>query len=77
MSQKLSPEEAALVIRAKKILKDRGLSADTDVKTICQAAGISRKTGYQRANKAMPTSDSKEQALREQLQQSGVSVGPR
>ncbi len=69
MSQKLSPEEAAVVIRAKKILKVRGLSPDTNVKTICQAAGISRKTGYQRANKAMPTSDSKEQALREQLQQ--------
>ena len=69
MSQKLSPEEAALVIRAKKILKARGLSADTDVKTICQAAGISRKTGYQRANKAMPTSDSKQQALHEQLEQ--------
>lgn len=69
MSQKLSPEEAAVVIRAKKILKARGLSPNTDVKTICQAAGISRKTGYQRANKAMPTSDPKEQALREQLEQ--------
>ena len=69
MSQKLSAEEAAVVIRAKKILKARGLSPDTDVKTICQAAGISRKTGYQRANKAMPASDSKEQALREQLEQ--------
>jgi predicted RNase H-like nuclease (RuvC/YqgF family) len=69
MSQKLSPEEAALVIKAKKILKVRGLSPDADVKTICQAAGISRKTGYQRANKQIPASDSKEQALREQLEQ--------
>ena len=69
MSQKLSPEEAALVIKARKILKARGLSPDTDVKTICQTAGISRKTGYQRANKQIPASDSKEQALREQLQQ--------
>ena len=69
MTQKLSPEEAAVVIRAKKILKGRGLSSDTDVKTICQAAGISRKTGYQRANKLMQASDLKEQALREQLQQ--------
>jgi hypothetical protein len=69
MSQKLSPEEAALVIKAKKILKVRGLSPDADVKTICQAAGISRKTGYQRANKQIPASDSKEQALREQLAQ--------
>ena len=69
MSQKLSPEEAAVVIKAKKILKARGLSPDTDIKAICQAAGISRKTGYQRANKAVSTSDSKEQALREQLEQ--------
>jgi hypothetical protein len=42
MSQKLSPEEVAVVIKAKKILKAQGLSPDTDVKTICQAAGISR-----------------------------------
>ena len=69
MSQKLSPEEVAVVIKAKNILKARGLSADTDVKTICQAAGISRKTGYQRANKLMESSDSQEQALREQLEQ--------
>ena len=69
MSQKLSAEEVAVVIKAKKILKAQGLSPDTDVKTICQAAGISRKTGYQWANKQMPTSDPKEQALREQLEQ--------
>ena len=69
MSQKLSPEEAAVVIKAKKILKARGFSPDTDVKTICQAAGISRKTGYQRANKQIPACDSKEQALRGQLEQ--------
>ena len=69
MSQKLSPEEVAVVIKAKKILKAQGLSPDTDVKTICQVAGISRKTGYQRANKLMESSDSQEQALREQLEQ--------
>jgi hypothetical protein len=69
MSQKLSPEEAAVVIKAKKILKARGLTPETDVKTICQAAGISRKTGYQRANKQIPAPDCREQALREQLEQ--------
>ena len=68
MSQKLNPDEVAAVIRAKKILKTQGLSLDTDVKTICQAAGISRKTGYQRANKLMKDSALKEQALREDLQ---------
>src|SRR5210317_1276710 len=69
MSQKLNPDEVAAVIKAKKILKAQGLSLDTDVKTICQAAGISRKTGYQRANKLMQVSDSQQQALREDLQQ--------
>lgn len=69
MSRKLSPEEIAVVIKAKKILKAQGLSPDTDVKTICQAAGISRKTGYQWANKPMPASDPQQQALREQLEQ--------
>ena len=68
MSQKLNPDEVAAVIKAKKILKAQGLSLDTDVKTICQAAGISRKTGYQRANKLMQDSALKEQALREDLQ---------
>jgi peptidoglycan hydrolase CwlO-like protein len=68
MSEKLTPEEVAAVIKARKILKARGFSPDTDVKTICEAAGISRKTGYQRANKETPASDSKEQALREQLE---------
>lgn len=69
MSQKLSPEEVAMVIKAKKILKARGFLPDTDVKTICQAAGISRKTGYQRANKEISASDSQQQALHKQLEQ--------
>jgi hypothetical protein len=69
MSQKLTPEEVAAVIKARKILKARGFSPDTDIKTICEAAGISRKTGYQRANKQTAASDCKEQALSEQLQQ--------
>jgi predicted DNA-binding transcriptional regulator AlpA len=69
MSQKLTPEEVAAVIKARKILKARGFSPDTDVKTICQAAGISRKTGYQWANKQIPACDPKQQALHEQLEQ--------
>jgi len=68
MSQKLNADEVAVVIKAKKILKNQGLSLDADVKTICQTAGISRKTGYQRANKLIQDSDLKEQALREDLQ---------
>ena len=69
MSAKLSPEEVATVIKARKILNAQGLAPDTNVKTICQAAGISRKTGYQWANKLVASSDSKQQALREELEQ--------
>lgn len=69
MSQKLSAEEVAAVIKARKILKARGFAPDTDVTTICQAAGISRKTGYKRANKLTESSDSQKQALRGQLEQ--------
>ena len=66
MSSKLTADEVAQVIHARKILKARGLSADTDVKTICQTAGISRKTGYQWANKE--GSDSQQHALGEELE---------
>jgi transcriptional regulator with XRE-family HTH domain len=47
MSEPLTPDEVAIIIRAKRLLKEKGLTPDTDVKTICNAAGISRKTGYQ------------------------------
>jgi len=69
MSVKLNPEQVATVIKARKILNAQGLAPDTNVKTICQTAGISRKTGYQWANKLVESSDLKEQALREQLEQ--------
>ena len=68
MSQQLSPDEVALVIRARKILKDRGFSKDADIKSLCQAAGISRKTGYQRANKLLQSSGFQEQAFRPELE---------
>jgi hypothetical protein len=47
MSEPLTPEEVAIIIRAKRLLKEKGLAPDTDVKTLCSQAGISRKTGYQ------------------------------
>lgn len=47
----LSQDEVAALIRARKTLKARGLARDADVKTICEAAGISRRTGYQWASK--------------------------
>ena len=50
MTERLSSEEVALLIRARKILKEKGLPKEVDVKTICEVAGVSRKTGYQWAN---------------------------
>jgi len=51
MPEKLTPEEVAIVIRSRQILKDKGLPRNADVTTACREAGISRKTGYQWANK--------------------------
>ncbi len=43
----LSAEEVATLIRARRILKEKQLPKDLDVKAICEMAGVSRKTGYQ------------------------------
>ena len=51
MNENLSQEEVGILIRGKKILRAKGLPMDADVKSICEAAGISRKTGYQWADK--------------------------
>ena len=47
MSDRLSAEEVAILIKARQIQKAKGLAKDADVKSICKAAGVSRKTGYQ------------------------------
>jgi transposase len=51
MSEELTPEEISLLIRGKKILNAKGLPRNIDVSSICEQAGISRKTGYQWADK--------------------------
>lgn len=66
MAEKLTEQEVALLIHARQLLKGKGLSKDADVKSICEAAGISRKTGYQWAS-AMKTSDKEEATVREEL----------
>jgi hypothetical protein len=65
MPQKLTTQEVAEVIRVRKIIKDRGFDKDVDIQTICQAAGISRKTGYQHANKLVESSNAQEQSHKE------------
>lgn len=69
MTNNLSSEEVAAVIKARKILKERGLPPYTDVTTICRAAGISRKTGYQWANKLKTSPDSQDESLRKEHEQ--------
>ena len=61
-----SPQEVALLIRARKILKEKGLPKDADVKAICEAAGVSRKTGYQWA-KGLDLSEGEDSSLKEEM----------
>jgi len=51
MSEKLSKDEVGILIQAKKIMRAKDLDKDVDVSKICQTAGISRKTGYQWAER--------------------------
>jgi hypothetical protein len=67
MGEQLERQEVAILVEGRKILKAKGLARDADVKTICQAAGISRKTGYQWASKLDEPSSQEEEALRQEL----------
>lgn len=51
MPDKMTPEEVAILIRARGIARENGLNPDADVSAICKAVGISRKTGYEWAGK--------------------------
>lgn len=67
MNENLSQEEVGILIRGKKILRARGLPMDSDVKAICEVAGISRKTGYQWAGKSAAKQRDVEHSLRQEL----------
>ena len=69
MAEKLTPEEVAILIQGRKILKTKGLGKDVDVKTICEAAGISRKTGYEWATKLISASARDDDELSKELVQ--------
>ncbi len=68
MSEKLTPEEVALLIRARRLLKEKGLSPDTDIKSLCEEVGISRKTGYQ-WEKQLDLAGSEDEVLRREYNQ--------
>jgi hypothetical protein len=69
MPDKLTLEEVAMVIRTRKLLKEKGFAPDTDVKTLCDKTGISRKTGYQWEKRLADLSKGSEDQLRRQLEQ--------
>lgn len=67
MPEKLNAQEVALFIRARQLLKAKGLCKDADVRSICEAAGISRKTGYQWARTLELSGGEGDTALKEEL----------
>lgn len=66
MKQALSPDDVAILIRAKRIQKEKGITATT-VSDICSTAGISRKTGYKWAAQHETEQRDKQKALSEEL----------
>lgn len=66
MEQNLSREDVAVMIRARQISRQVGLPPDADIKTICEQAGISRKTGYQWAEEAVIDSENTIRQLKEE-----------
>ena len=46
MTTTLSKEEAAILIRARRIQKEKNVPKNAGVSSICDIAGVSRKTGY-------------------------------
>ena len=66
MAQDLSPDDVAILIRAKRIQKEKGIKA-TSVSDICATAGISRKTGYKWAAQHETEQQDKQKALSEEL----------
>jgi hypothetical protein len=60
MNDKPSPEEVAVMVRARQLLKKYGMAPEADIKTICENAGTSRKTGYEWAKKFLDKPDGEE-----------------
>jgi transposase len=65
MPEELTPEEVGLLIQARKLINSKGLPRNIDVSGICERAGISRKTGYQWAEKLEQQKTREEQQAEE------------
>jgi len=66
MEHDLSSDDVAILIRAKRIQKEKGIKA-TSVSDICSIAGISRKTGYKWAAQHETEQQDKQKALSGEL----------
>lgn len=66
MGHDLSSDDVAILIRAKRIQKEKGIEV-TSVSDICSTAGISRKTGYKWAAQHETEQQDKQKALSEEL----------
>lgn len=69
MNGNLSRDEVGILIRGKKISRAKGLPMEADVKSICEAAGVSRKTGYQWAGKSRLGGTAKQNEVEHSLRQ--------
>ncbi len=68
MNDRPNPEEVAVMIRARQLLKKYGLAPDADIKTICENVGTSRKTGYQWAQKYLDKPEGEEEIPRSEFE---------
>ena len=66
MEQNLTPDDVAILIRAKRIQKEKGIKV-ASVTDICSSAGISRKTGYKWAAQHETEQQDKQRALNEEF----------
>jgi len=67
MVESFTPEEVAVLIRARQIQREKGLPGDVTISGICTAAGISRKTGYEWLEKGFEATLQRQKALEETL----------
>ena len=67
MRERLKKEEAGVLIQGRKILRAKGMPLDVDAKAICEAAGISRKTGYKWSGKSGHPHEEDEHELHQEI----------
>lgn len=69
MSVKMTAEEVAIMIRARQLFREKGLAPNAYISEICQAAGISRKTGYQWTQKHAENVSERKKAIENEMAQ--------